>query len=80
MLAGASGSTGETGASGQTGLKGGLRLWLSMQMNAGVAIHQFFHRQDKEYDTIPPIVPACRGQRLHRGDRGLWADGSHRYN
>ena len=22
---------------------------------------------------------ACRGQRLHRRDRGFWADGSHRW-
>ena len=37
------------------------------------------HRQEKEYDPIQPIVTACRGQRLHRRDRGFWADGSHRW-
>ena len=24
-------------------------------------------------------MTACRGERLHRRDRGLWADGSHRW-
>ena len=38
-----------------------------------------FHRHEKEYDTIRAIVTACRVQRLHRGDRGFWADGSHRW-
>ena len=48
MLAGASGSTGETGASGQTGLTGGFRLWLFLQMNAGMAIHQYFPQTREE--------------------------------
>ena len=42
LLAGASGSTGETGASGQTGLTGIIKLWLSIQMYAGMARRQCF--------------------------------------
>ena len=37
------------------------------------------HREGQESNNMWGIVAACRGERLHRRDRGLWADGSHRW-
>ena len=77
LLAGASGSTGQTGASGQTGLTGGIRFW-TIDKCADMVGHQRAV-EGRHVTQSERLRAACRGERLHRPDRGFWADGSHRW-
>ena len=64
LLVGASGLTGQTGASGQTGLTGGFRLAIPCDV--------YSRRRGG-------ISCEALSERSYRPDRGLWADGSHRW-
>ena len=79
LLAGASGSTGQTGASGQTGLTGGIRFWLSIDKCADMVGHQSFAVEGRHVTQSERLRLLARGERLHRPDRGFWADRSHRW-